>query len=287
MVDRVDVKPVVRQTVIAESPALYSNGWVPEIAAEHRGDDIVLRVLDWTGGKGRKPAPGYVGPSGLTTNRSEAVAVGSDAVPGPKGDPGDAGPKGEPGAASTVPGPAGPAGPAGAAGAQGDAGPKGDPGSDSTVPGPAGPKGDKGDGSKGDKGEASTALGPKGQKGARGEGSGGDTGLPTRFAALPWTQGRTEAQIVAAELEGAVTDDPAARHTLAFPASGEFLPALVIAASESQPSNITFDGRYAGHQFLTPALDATLATVAVKVYVLRAVNRLDSSANGAVLEAHA
>lgn len=96
----------------------------------------------------------------------------TEAIPGPKGDPGkdgangkdsivpgpqgSQGPAGQDGKDSTVPGPAGSAGPPGPEGATGDTGAtgaQGKPGADSTVPGPAGPQG---------------AAGPAGPAGANG-----------------------------------------------------------------------------------------------------------------------
>lgn len=79
----------------------------------------------------------------------------TEAIPGPKGDPGrdgadgkdstvpgPQGPAGKDGKDSTVPGPQGPAGKDGAdSTAPGPQGPQGAPGQDSTVPGPQGPAG--------------------------------------------------------------------------------------------------------------------------------------------------
>lgn len=83
----------------------------------------------------------------------------TEAIPGPKGDPGNAGKDGlsGPAGAQGTPGRDGVTGPAGAQGIPGTngadstvpgppgpTGPKGEPGKDSTAPGPAGPKGDTG-----------------------------------------------------------------------------------------------------------------------------------------------
>lgn len=69
----------------------------------------------------------------------------TEAIPGPKGDPGTAGKDGMDGAAgkdSTVPGPAGADGKDSTT--PGPQGPAGPPGADSIVPGPAGPQGPQG-----------------------------------------------------------------------------------------------------------------------------------------------
>ncbi len=52
------------------------NGWSPILAATTDGERRVLRVSDWTGGSGNKPAIGqYVGASGLTSVLADAVDV--------------------------------------------------------------------------------------------------------------------------------------------------------------------------------------------------------------------
>lgn len=46
------------------------NGWTPLLVGEQDGTRTIMRVVDWTGGKGTKPATGYIGPStaiGLVT----------------------------------------------------------------------------------------------------------------------------------------------------------------------------------------------------------------------------
>lgn len=58
-----------------------ANGWSPVFAAASDGARRVLRVVDWTGGTGTKPATGkYVGASGLV----DAIEDGVD-VRGPEG----------------------------------------------------------------------------------------------------------------------------------------------------------------------------------------------------------
>ena len=88
------------------------------------------------GPKGDPGPPGRDGVDGDTIVGPSGVDGKDSTVPGPRGEAGAdstvPGPAGPPGADSTVPGPPGPAGPQGAAGA------------DSTVPGPAGPAGERG-----------------------------------------------------------------------------------------------------------------------------------------------
>ena len=53
-----------------------NNGWTPSIITEVRGtDELVLRVIDWTGGSGTKPAVGYLSSTGLVTNISNATNI--------------------------------------------------------------------------------------------------------------------------------------------------------------------------------------------------------------------
>ena len=61
------------------------NGWTPVLAAYVDGDRTLLRVSDWTGGGGTKPATGlFIGASGFVADMAQAVSVR-----GPKGDAGD------------------------------------------------------------------------------------------------------------------------------------------------------------------------------------------------------
>ena len=55
-------------------------GWSPELEMVPRGNDIVLRVHDWVGGGGTKPATGqYIGAGGFTSVLADAVNIrGSD-----------------------------------------------------------------------------------------------------------------------------------------------------------------------------------------------------------------
>lgn len=45
-------------------------GWTPVLAAEADGTRTVVKVADWIGGTGSKPATGYIGGSGSTELRS-------------------------------------------------------------------------------------------------------------------------------------------------------------------------------------------------------------------------
>lgn len=44
-----------------------ASAWTPMLAVEADGTARYLKVTDWTGGSGAKPAVGYVGTSGITT----------------------------------------------------------------------------------------------------------------------------------------------------------------------------------------------------------------------------
>lgn len=51
-------------------------GWSPVFSAQPIGDRVVLRVVDWTGGEGQKPAVGqYIGSSGFVTDPAQAVDI--------------------------------------------------------------------------------------------------------------------------------------------------------------------------------------------------------------------
>lgn len=56
------------------------NGWTPLFAGEADGTRTLLKVIDWTGGKGAKPALGYVGGTGATTLVAKAVAFNFNAL---------------------------------------------------------------------------------------------------------------------------------------------------------------------------------------------------------------
>lgn len=135
------------------------NGWSPILSSVVDGERRVLRVVDWTGGQGTKPATGYIGPVGLVGTAAAAVdvrgamgAAGAAGAQGPAGPQGPAGADGAPGAAGAA-GPQGPkgdtgdAGAAGADGAQGPAGPQGPAGEDG-APGATGATGPAGPGTK-------------------------------------------------------------------------------------------------------------------------------------------
>lgn len=85
-------------------------GWSPILAAEMHAERSVLRVADWTGGEGTKPAiTGYIGLTGIVATAAEAIDVrgapglpGRDGSPGAKGDPGEKGAPGERGQSFTV-----------------------------------------------------------------------------------------------------------------------------------------------------------------------------------------
>ena len=70
-----------------------ANGWTPSLRTEVRGtDELVLRIIDWTGGSGTKPAVGYLSSTGLVTNISNATNIrGEQGVQGIQGVQGVAG----------------------------------------------------------------------------------------------------------------------------------------------------------------------------------------------------
>ena len=118
------------------------DGWTPVFSVESDLERRVLKVVDWTGGQGTKPAINvYVGPTGFEASIGSAVDIrGSVGAPGEQGEQGLQGEQGEQGVQGNA-GPAGakgdtgdtgPAGPAGATGATGPAG----------ATGPQGPAGD-------------------------------------------------------------------------------------------------------------------------------------------------
>lgn len=72
------------------------DGWSPIFAVVSDGARRVLRIDDWTGGEGTKPATGdYVGSTGLVSDIAEAVDIRGPE--GEKGDQGDQGDQGDPG----------------------------------------------------------------------------------------------------------------------------------------------------------------------------------------------
>jgi hypothetical protein len=56
------------------------NGWTPTFAGEADGTRTLLKVIDWTGGKGAKPALGYVGGTGATGLVAKAAAFNFNAL---------------------------------------------------------------------------------------------------------------------------------------------------------------------------------------------------------------
>ena len=80
-----------------------ANGWTPSIRTEVRGtDELVLRIMDWTGGSGTKPAVGYLSSTGLVTNISNATNIrGTQGIQGVQGEQGLQGVAGEDAAQAT------------------------------------------------------------------------------------------------------------------------------------------------------------------------------------------
>ncbi len=56
------------------------NGWTPLLVGEQDGTRTIMRVADWTGGKGTKPATGYIGPSTATGLVAKAAAFNFNAL---------------------------------------------------------------------------------------------------------------------------------------------------------------------------------------------------------------
>lgn len=82
--------PVVLDAIGAAG-AIGSNGWTAVLAIEFDGARAVMKVVDWAGGEGAKPAVGlYVGSgSTLVSDIANAVDIRGPAGPaGPQGDPG-------------------------------------------------------------------------------------------------------------------------------------------------------------------------------------------------------
>lgn len=79
--------------------ATGNNGWTPSIKTEVRGtDEIVLRIVDWTGGSGTKPAVGYLSATGIVSNASNATNIrGTQGLQGIQGIQGIQGVAGEDG----------------------------------------------------------------------------------------------------------------------------------------------------------------------------------------------
>ncbi len=57
-----------------------ASGWTPMLAGEADGTRTLLRVVDWFGGKGTKPALGYIGPSTSTALVEKAAAFNFNAL---------------------------------------------------------------------------------------------------------------------------------------------------------------------------------------------------------------
>ena len=80
-----------------------ANGWTPSLRTEVRGaDELVLRIIDWTGGSGTKPSVGYLSSTGIVTNISNATNIrGEQGLRGDKGEQGIQGVAGKDAAQAT------------------------------------------------------------------------------------------------------------------------------------------------------------------------------------------
>ena len=107
-----------------------ANGWSPQIAIITDGDRRVQQIVGWTGGDGDPPETGYVSPSGIVQNISDATdlsgGVGPQGPVGPSGPRGIQGERGEQG----IQGIQGPAGVDGVDGVDGEPGDQGETGAD-------------------------------------------------------------------------------------------------------------------------------------------------------------
>lgn len=56
------------------------NGWTPLMVGEADGTRTLVRVVDWVGGKGDKPAVGYLGGTGSTGLVAKAAAFNFNAI---------------------------------------------------------------------------------------------------------------------------------------------------------------------------------------------------------------
>lgn len=56
------------------------NGWTPMLGGEADGTRTLLRVIDWVGGKGVKPALGYIGAAGSAALVAKAAAFNFNAI---------------------------------------------------------------------------------------------------------------------------------------------------------------------------------------------------------------
>lgn len=164
-----------------ESPNNYSYiGWSPVLASELYNGGFVLKVIDYIGGVGNKPATGlYISVSGYTIDITKALlitppqgGIGPQGVQGAQGATGAQGNNGSNG----VQGPQGANGLNGVDGAQGSTGPQGPQGPQGTngsngLEGAQGPQGANGtngaDGSAGPQGNQGPqgATGPQGVQG--------------------------------------------------------------------------------------------------------------------------
>ena len=83
--------------------ATGNNGWTPSLRTEVRGtDELVLRIVDWTGGSGTKPAVGYLSSTGIATNASNASNIrGTQGLQGIRGEQGLQGVAGQDAAQAT------------------------------------------------------------------------------------------------------------------------------------------------------------------------------------------
>ena len=79
------------------------NGWSPIYSAVERGQDLVLRIVGWTGGTGSQPTNGqYIGLNGLVNNIDQAVNIkGPQGIQGIQGETGNDGADGQDGATLT------------------------------------------------------------------------------------------------------------------------------------------------------------------------------------------
>ena len=70
------VQEIKNDTEVLYNQALaIGSGWSPVLKAIMDGSRAILQITDWTGGRGTKPAVGYVGPNGVVATTANALDI--------------------------------------------------------------------------------------------------------------------------------------------------------------------------------------------------------------------
>lgn len=70
------VQEIKNDTEVLYNQALaIGSGWSPVLKAIMDGSRAILQITDWTGGRGTKPAVGYVGPNGVVATTTNALDI--------------------------------------------------------------------------------------------------------------------------------------------------------------------------------------------------------------------